>query len=345
MEKLNRRSEEAVMTAVSASLAAQTINIRWEHSTDQRGDMDGEAVIRIDDRLLRLPYLVKNQIRPSTLGLLSHRLLPGTLILSDHITTSVGRLLRERGLSYADAAGNADIEAHGVRIHVEGLRPPRTSVSTTASLLSNSAMPLVLAVLNRPELINFSVRELQARTHVSVGTTHRVQKQLHDSGYVHTPEEDSSTSNRTRWRRLLEGWLTAFATMRDDITIGQFSSDLGQPELYSTALGLDASVSGEFAAYLTGADIRPATADFYVTDSASALIRAARLRRDPEGAITVRRAIWTPIATADSRHGQSNLAPSPVVYADIASIIDPRTERLAREWMEHDANLRSFIVD
>lgn len=330
---------------IAKTLDRQGISCEWKRLADERRDMDGEALLLWDDRRLMLPYLVRPQLRPSTVGLLPQDPQTGMLVLSDYITASVGKLLRDRGLNYADAAGNAYLRAPGFRFHSEGFRPPPSSGSTTGNLFSSSAMPLILAILNRPELVHSTVRELQARTHVSVGTTHRVQKQLHTTGYVNTPMEDSSAPNRIRWRRLLEGWLSAFGTLREDIIIGKFSSDLDQTALLSAAPRLPADLSGEFAAHVAGADIIPATADFYVEGSASTLIRAARLRPDPEGPFTVRKAIWTPLTTKDSRHSQPNLAPSPVIYADIASISDPRTEMLAKDWLIHDKNLRSFIID
>lgn len=330
-----------LLATVTRALAGHGLATSWEPGRpESSGPADGVATLVMDGMTCVLPFQIKAQLRPSTVGLLPATLSPGTLIVSQHVTTTVGELLRHQGLNYVDAAGNASVTAPGVRIRLEGFRPPAGS-TTPSSVFTQATIPVILAILNRPELIHSPVRQLHARVKVSLGTVHKARHQLSSTGLDNTPAEDPSTANRRRWRGLLEGWVAAYTTRRESLILGRYSSPGPLHDLPRGA----AVVSGELAAVLAGADLRPATADLYVDDTATDLIRAARLRPESNGPITVRRSIWTPAMLEDSSSQVPGLAPSPVIYADLASIIDPRTATIARDWIANDENLRSLLHD
>jgi hypothetical protein len=339
---------ETILAAAASALAARGVRLTWR--LDDKGEgagADGDIHVDVDGVQTTLPLQVKAQLRPSTIGLVAAPGERGTLLATAHVTATVGRLLRERGISYVDTAGNAFISAPGIRIEIGGLKPPTTATATPAPLFGRAALPVVLAILNAPQLIDAPLRDIQARTHVSLGSTQKVVKALRSAGYTRAPGRDATRGDREHWHRLLDGWVAAYAGgARDANLLGRYSSDFPIADLVARGTQLPAVLSGEAAASLAGGDLRPATLDLYLHGDLGPLITAARLRPDPAGTISVRKAFWTPLAEADGAgHTPAALAPAPVVYADLIALADPRTQEAARRWLKDDPNLRSFLAD
>ena len=303
------------------------------------------VTIEVEDRhpwVMPLEY--KSQLRPSTVGLL-RELHPGALVVSHHITRAVGELLRERGLNYVDGAGNASLRQRGLIVEIEGRMPAGASSGSkaTSSIFTSGGMPVVLALLNRPDLISAPLREIQARSHVSLGTVQKVVETLRRDGLKDLRE--GGPQQRARWRRLLDGWVSAYlAGTRDKLSIGRFRTDRPMSFFMEMLPALPATVSGEAAAALLGYGIRPATVDLYVKDSPGPLIHKARLRADPDGWIFVRKASWTSLAEFDTRRPTAdNVAPAPVLYADLIAHGDSRLDDISRELERRDPYLRPFF--
>lgn len=303
------------------------------------------VTIEVEDRhpwVMPLEY--KSQLRPSTVGLL-RELHPGALVVSHHITRAVGELLRERGLNYVDGAGNASLRQRGLIVEIEGRMPAGASSGSkaTSSIFTSGGMPVVLALLNRPDLISAPLREIQARSHVSLGTVQKVVETLRRDGLKDLRE--GGPQQRARWRRLLDGWVSAYlAGTRDKLSIGRFRTDRPMSFFMEMLPALPATVSGEAAAALLGYGIRPATVDLYVKDSPGPLVHKARLRADPDGWIFVRKASWTSLAEFDTRRPTAdNVAPAPVLYADLIAHGDSRLDDISRELERRDPYLRPFF--
>lgn len=341
---------ENILAAAAGVLAERGVYLTWRlrdaGSTDS--GTDGEVRVEVDGVGITLPLQVKAQMRPSTIGLVGTPGAHGTLLATTHVTATVARLLRERGVNYVDSAGNAFIRAPGVRVEIEGLRPTVGAATRTATpLFGRAALPVVLAILNAPHLIAAPLRDIQVRTHVSLGSVQKVVKALRAAGYDRLPGPDSTRGDREHWQRLLHGWVAEYAGgARDANLLGRYASAWPVADLIARADDLPAVLSGEAAAAVSGDVIRPATLDLYVHGPVGPLISAARLRPDPQGAVCVRKASWTPVAERDgASRAVVPVAPAPVVYADLIALADPRAETAARRWLANDPNLRSFLTD
>lgn len=342
MRNLNAsvRQQEVVAEATDA-LRRLGVSLDIEHlSGEHTGDLthDASATVRLDGREVTLMADIKLGLRPSTVGLV-HPGIHGEplLLISDHISAAVGDLLRGRGIQYVDSVGNIYLRSPGILIDVRGRRAPERSPGAgrkASPLFTRAGLPVVLAVLDQPRLLDAPLREVQAHTTVSLGSVQKVMSFLHEQGY-----RSSESVDEGRWRRLYDGWVAAYlAGPRDGALIGRYSSDRRPRELATLLREADVTPSGEFAAELAGHDIAPVTFDLYVHDSVGPVVQGARLRPDDHGSVSLRRPVWTPRAEEAPRRGSSGhrLAPSPVVYADLLALQDPRADRVAEEWRAHE---------
>lgn len=329
-------------TVVALRELGVALEVEPPSAGEQRGDLrpDGYAVVRLDGREVRYPVEVKRGLRPSTAALLAAQVGEG-LLISDHISPAVGDLLRARGVQYVDSAGNAHLRGAGVLVDVRGRRAREgvaRSVRKASPLFTRAGLPVVLAVLEEPRLIEAPLREVQARTTVSLGSVQKVMAHLREQGY-----RASDTPDEGRWRRLYDGWVAAYlAGPRDDALVGRYSTRLRPDDVVRALADGDVTLSGESAARAAGYDIAPVTLDLYVRDSVGPAVTAGRLRPDPDGTVTVRRPVWTPGSERELGRGgpTHRLAPGPVVYADLLALQDPRGEHLAEEWRSHGTRLQ-----
>ncbi|XVX20553.1 type IV toxin-antitoxin system AbiEi family antitoxin [Actinomycetota bacterium] len=339
VEKLN-----TILVHAQRSLAKRDIVLDWwpaDPSADTR--TDGTLIIELDGRSAHLPLVFKTSLRPSALRLQLDTAPRGAVIVSDHITECTGELLRHTGWSYLDSAGNAWIRADGVVIDIAGRRPtkPGSRRVQTDPLYSRSAMPVVLALLADPGLINQPMRETHARSGSSLGTVQKVVGQLRRSGFADISPDEVHTMplpTRRRWNRLFNGWVTAYLNgTRDKEEPRRFTADTTAPALVDHAHGL--ALTGECAAAALGHDIRPTTLEFYARDTPKDFVKSARLRPDPAGSVIMRRPIWPEALDRTWPNGLIT-APVPVVYADLVATQDPRLETLAHDLQAHEPDLR-----
>lgn len=337
MQNLNTRHREPEIVAEAVSALRQLgVSLKIEQLSGERlhGDAvhDGTATVRLDGREFTVPFDVKTGLRPSTVGLVFAGL-EGGLLIGDHISVAVGDLLRSRGIQYVDSAGNAYLRGPGVLIDVRGRRAPERSPGAgrkASPLFTRAGLSVVLAILNQPHLLEAPLREVQTHTTVSLGSVQKVVSFLHDNGYRTAESADAG-----QWRRLYDGWVAAYlAGPRDDALIERYSSERSPRDLMGALKEVDATSSGEWAAYLAGYDISPVTFDLYVHDSVGSVVQGARLRPDPDGPVVLRSPSWAARTEQESRASniRPRMAPSPVVYADLLALQDPRADTVAREW-------------
>ena len=333
-----------LLAAADTALRHMGAEVIW-HAADPTGSAGHDAVIeiRFHGSTASFPVEVKPQLRPATVQMHARSWPEGALIVTQRVTPQVAELLRGVGVNYIDASGNASIRAEGLHVEIAG-RPPRERRDGRRSpLYSGAAMPVLLTLLCVPELVERPLRELQQVAGVSLGTVQKVRARLGEQDITDPPH----AGNRDAWRRLLEGWVTAYSDgPRRDRVVCRATSRMRPGEAMSSLPPGGHTFSGEAAADLEGLDISPATLDLYLRSDVAEILQPLRARRDDTGWITIREPIWTDELDQMLRQTgrTANLAPGPVVYADLVMIHDPRTAALATQWQHHDPSLRPLFA-
>jgi len=245
------------------------------------------------------------------------------LLIAPHVPDTVAEVLRERGVDYADAAGNARLVWDGLLVDVRGRRPRSIPVPgndpSASRAFTRSGVMVVFALLSWPELSGRPVREVATVSGTAVGTAHTVLAALSAAGYLYR-SGDGWRLNRAG--ELLDRWAEAYAvTLARKLRLGSFALDdvsqLG--DLEDALRDHGAQLAGELAGSRIDPHLRPATATFYVEEVPTDLVARFRLRPDDaDGTVHFRRRFW------QHRSPDATLVPSPLVYADLVSSGDPR---------------------
>lgn len=246
------------------------------------------------------------------------------LVLSNFVSPRTADALRRASVQYLDTAGNAWITFGDVLIDVRGRPRPKdvARAPTTGNLFSTARAQVIFALLAWPELWQAPLRELALTADVSVGQAHNARQLLSEAGY----RDGSQPAGQSD---LLELWAAAYPTgLGAKLTRATYS---GVIEHVRPATEHDALyISGESAVQ----ELRPATLTLYTAREDPFLPVANRWRSDGPANIEVRRAFWR---APDGTRPGIQLAPWPLVYADLAASDDPRVRQAAHDWRQSHA--------
>lgn len=250
---------------------------------------------------------------------------PPVFVHANFVGARSSDTFRRAGVQYLDAAGNAWIEFGDVFIDVRG-RPrldgaaPATRVA--GNLFSTGRAQVVFALLAWPHLWQASQRDISKAAGVSVGQVNATLKLLRDARY-------GVGGVRPGAADLLDLWAAAFPTgLAHRLTLATYRGEIGRAKIDADG---QVFVSGEGAATDL---LRPTSLTIYVADLDPGLPVVNRWRSDGEPNIVVRRKFWTAPGLADTAPADIELAPWPLVYADLLASEDPRVRSTASEWRD-----------
>jgi hypothetical protein len=311
---------------------------QWDGSLSIRGerltaDYHCEAKRRLDAGQLSV---VCAQLRGRTHD--RHR----PLLITDYVNPRAGERLREEGIEYLDAAGNAFLNAPPLYVWLNGSKP-REMPAGASRLLETSGLRVVAMLLSRPDGVNMPYRALAAAAGVSIGSVSRIFADLRSAGFLTLA--GPGTQALVERKRLFEEWELGYASrLRPKLRPRTYRPLGGSPltELpHRVPLDLrpDLQVGGEVAAAWMTDHLRPATLTLHVPRDRqlAPLLNALRLVPDPQGPITFIDQIGTQTRwlaepeAATTTTTPLPVAPPPLVHAELLCVgRDGRLEETAR---------------
>lgn len=326
----------------AALTATRAHGLKWKILVEQPGVRDGDRA----DARLRLRHggqeaiyqaKVKHLLRPAMLGAVLARLrqLPEPkLLVTDYVTPPMAERLRERGVQFIDAAGNAFLHQPPLLVWVKGQRPPDMPKAgdVRGRAFRATGLQVLFALLCKPELVDQPYREIAKLARVAHGTVGWVMPELPRMGFIGTLKGHRRLLNGPK---LLQQWVEAYArTLRPKLVLERWHADTldwtakVDPIRYGLLLG------GEPAARRLTRHLRPGTATFYGAKPNRQLMIDQRMRPDPDGNVEILRRFW---AFDGETPGQ---VPDLLVYADLLAIGDARCLETAGEM--HDGIVARF---
>jgi hypothetical protein len=325
-------------------------NVVSPPTTKPRFPADGW--LRIFDGGAPVDYVVeaKARLTPASLGAAMMQLQHAAtaaghpaLLVTEHITPPMAETLRGQKQQFADAAGNAYLEAPGLRVMVIGRKPPAAHANTNTSAgkaYTTSGLKVMFALLCDPALANATQRAIAAGAGVALGSIPAVLADLQQAGHMAELKQGRRLAAN---KRLLDEWSLTYArrlrakTLRMTYEVKDF--DTWQQWTIEAPAAL---WGGEPAAQLLVQYLRPGVLTLYAEKIPPRLLVAQRMikvSQSVEGprVLEWRKPFW----------GQLPAAPRPdtvhpvLVYADLLATGDARCIETAR--IVYDTHLARLL--
>jgi hypothetical protein len=233
--------------------------------------------------------------------------------------------LREKGVQFIDAAGNAYMNWPPLLVWVKGQQPANMPKSgdMRGRAFQVTGLKVLFALLCKPQLVDQPYREIAKLAGVAHGTVGWVMPELPRLGFVGTLRGRRRLLNGPQ---LMQQWVEAYAQrLRPKLRLERWQADTLDWTAKVDATRYDLLLGGEPAARRLTRHLRPGTATFYGAKTNRQLMIDQRLRPDPNGNIEIMRRFW-------NFDGETpDQVPAVLVYADLLAIGDERCLETARE--------------
>jgi hypothetical protein len=225
MDILPENREADLLETALAATRAQGLDwkiLGWERAGC--GPSQADARLRLRGEGLPVTYHaeIKRTLRPATLGPLLAQLehVPApALLVTDYATPPVAERLREQGVQFVDAAGNAFVQQPGLLVWVKGqrLRDMPKSGDMRGRAFRASGLQVLFALLCKPEIVDWPYREIARQAGTAHGTVGWVMPELPRLGFVGTLKGRRRLLNGPK---LLQQWVEAYArTLRPKLIL------------------------------------------------------------------------------------------------------------------------------
>ncbi len=315
--------EEALAAAQRMGVKAQVE--RWEPEING-GRADAWIVFHLQGKKVHYTAEVKRGLRPATLGAVIQqlqRLGENALLIADYVTPQLANALRNQGIAFIDAAGNAYIDHTPTLVWVKGERPiARAPLQPTGRAFQASGLQVIFTLLCNPGKADRPYREIAEFAGVAHGTVGWVMAELPKLGFI---AEVGGRRRLLQPERLLQQWVEAYArTLRPKLVLGRYKTDtLDWWKTIDTArYGL--AMGGEGAAARLTHHLRPGTLTFFGPRIDPRYLLDQHLIADPTGEVEILRRFW------QFDNPDPALVPTLLVYADLLAIGDARCLETAK---------------
>lgn len=262
-------------------------------------ELDGpgaDALVRLrgdwgqQDRIVE----VKARITPAALPAIRSQLraLERPLLFTRYVHRALAEELRDHGIEFADAAGNAFLRADGLHLWAVGAKRPPPPLRKPR-LFQYAGLKILFVFLKDPDAVNATYRDICRRADAALGNVGWILRDLHEKGYVQrVGRRRRELVNRDE---LLERWEIGYAeTLRPKLYMGRFAGPGPLEDLVDMAgRGPDVLVGGELGAARVTGVTRPTTATLHTRLTARETARALKLVPAADGPTTMVRQFGT----------------------------------------------------
>jgi hypothetical protein len=324
MDTLAKRPTQATLLKAALATSEAAFGLRWRVLNKPTGRRtatpDALLELRYAGKTLKYAAEVKRQLRPATLGAAIHQVAThgdNALLVSDYVTPPLADQLREKGVQFIDAAGNAFLNAPPLLIWVKGEKPAErlTSPRDRGRAFAATGLQVVFALLCNPDATNLPYREIARLAGVAHGTVGWVIPELQELGFIAQVGEQRRLMNVDR---LLRQWAEGYIrTLRPKLVLGRYQAPtLGwwntiNAKTYEYMLG------GEAAAGRLTKHLRPGTITIYGAKVEPRFLLDQKLSKDADGPVEILKRFW-------HFDEEEQLAPIPLIYADLIQTNDAR---------------------
>ena len=295
---------------------------------------DGYYILELGSTGVEYSVDLKRWAQQANVGTIAaqlRRMPPPALLVADYVNPNLANRLRDAGVQFIDAVGNAYLNEKKFYIFVKGNRPSSSHASPrkTSRAFNASGLKLIFSFLIEPKLVGETYRKMGEVSGVSLGAIGWVLNDLKDKGYV---REHGRKGSRTLElpMDLLDRWAEAYPEkLLPELNMGLFQARYKVPWKNIKPEAFGGCWGGEVGASLLDNYLSPAQGTLYIPrDKLKKLVIEHRLRKSPDitanslETLQIYEKFWND--DLDTAHQNSGVAPDILVYADLLASGDPR---------------------
>ncbi|WP_127132893.1 type IV toxin-antitoxin system AbiEi family antitoxin [Pseudoflavitalea rhizosphaerae] len=248
------------------------------------------------------------------------------LVLAEQIAGAAREELRKKGIAYMEANGNIFINNHQAAIFLDGNKPFKETKPVTNRAFTKTGLKAVFHLLNNPEAISKTYRQLAEETGIALGNIKYIIDGLGEAGYIQ-PLGKRKVALKNK-KELLERWVAGYReTLKPDLFKGAFRIPVNEKRDNWQDINvkdLHMEWGGEAAGELITHYLQARVLTLFTPDFTEQQAHQIGLAPDRKGDVLVYNKFWN--GNAD----HISTAPALIVYADLLITDDPRCIQTAR---------------
>jgi len=277
---------------------------------------------------------IKNEIREAQIPVLMNQMKKHNgkfILVSRYIPGPVKDRLKSEGVNYLETSGNCFISNGQLFVYIndQKVTPQR---ETGKSVLWNAAgLKFVFAVLQNPDILNQSYREIANAAGVALGTIGKLIENLKSENFLKEGKKNGDTILfLERKDELITRWVTLYnTTLRPKQLIGRFKA-VGNTTVNGLTLPPGLFWGGEPAGAKLTKFLRPEKFTLYSALEKLHVIKMLKLVPDTDGNIELLNIFWNSETIDNEKNvAEMQIAPPLIVYADLLGSYDSRNYEIA----------------
>lgn len=319
--------KDIIYNAIKNFNLNSNLNLVLNEVVDYSNGTDYDGILRLNSHLkeFKLAFEVKSKLTFSKLLGIDDYLKNQTILISDYIPKKLKIHLKDKNISYLDAAGNAFISNNeGLLIYLETNKSSKLTSGQSNRAFSKSGLKVLYQLLNNEEVVNLPYRNIAHVSMVSIDTVGKVFKELlRDKYLVRINNNQYKINNKNR---LFEEWVTVFnKILRPKLKQQCFRTrDFNIKELINIAF--PDSIGGELGGEVLSNYLIAEGVIIYTEKSFVETAKKLNLIPDRNGTITIVEKFWN----NDIINIQKTEVSPVLIYADLLNNPVPRNLETAK---------------
>jgi hypothetical protein len=287
-------------------------------------DLYGDGIVRLahEGRKWEFKAEVNLRVNRTTVALMKQKMDTAAdgLLVTDYVNPELAEMMRNQGIFYIDAAGNAFIDTTPLYIFVKGEKPNKVMKTTPVKrLFKPGGLKLIFALLNNPGMEKTTYRDMAKAADIALGTVDFVITELKELGFLIDMAKKGRQLLKTE--QLLRRWVEAYPeNLKPKLVQEKFRTDARHwwKEIKPADFGI--LWGGEIAAVELTRYLKPERYTVYTDQLPGKLIYKFKFQKDPNGNVE----ILTPFWNFQWELANKGIVPPLLIYADLLATGDAR---------------------
>jgi len=319
------QAREKTVIAKALAVLRKRTRIDADFLYNKKGtDICGDGIVRLthENKKWEFKVEVKLRVNRTTIALYKQKMdLAGEgLLVTDYVNPELAEVMRNQGICFIDAAGNAFINATPLYIFVKGEKPTKVGKAEPVKrLFKPGGMKVIFALLNNPGLEKATYRDMAKAANVALGTVDFVITELKELGFLIDMGKKGRQLLKTG--QLLRRWVEAYPeNLKPKLVQEKFRTNAYDWWKDIRPADFDLFWGGEIAAAKLTGHLKPERYTIYTDHLPAKLIYKFKFQKDPNGNVE----FLTPFWNFGWELAKNGFVPPILIYADLMATGDAR---------------------